>query len=702
MNKPVDPQPAQVLLTESERKKRYRECLSKANSLIAKEKFGAAKYQLSLAAALDPGQDLQQRIRECEDKAQRLIAAQEFARQGYRMEREKNLPEAIKAFGQSLEEWENKEIRALFRNLQNRLPKPSLGPAQAAESKHNYPEAIKIFREALALADVQSVRNRLGVCLCKAGFLQEAADLWQASRPSDPEGLYYFGWSLAKLGNSVEAVKTWARITDSPADFVAQKERVLRAALSSILRKAGDDAEFQTAYEDMRDILQLDNSPIVTNCFKHLCCDRIVKLWEREDYELIIELLLSQPDDLLDKQFRVIVLAKTFFRMAENQIDRLSDAITYCLTVFFNPKYLESIGFWRDTAPSDKVEIRGQLFLRLEAVFQKQRTGMGSLFPEEIRLHWETEKGAIEFLDQARQKLPELADFLSSPVFGERHGQSATIAAKLSGFEPLLGNNESYWSTGALFTEARTAMTLLHLGKIDEAEAALPRGQGDKFFDYCRQKVAFEAGFIKLNMGYSHSSKYFIRALPLIRRFVAYENRIIGLAQEIDHDLNHLIGMDEVLQVLVKNHRSPKLLTITSYVMSYKAEALYHTGSIKAREAEGILREALRLYRENEVAAAALRKLQTEGSLDELVRNLDKGNTRKAARIAADLPDARGRAMFFDFIVNLFEMQQEWPFSTEQRLHALRHLYDDCCLVDPRHPIVDRIDRKTKDLSGKK
>jgi tetratricopeptide (TPR) repeat protein len=123
-------------------RKRYRELLEKAEKLFQKEKFGSARHHFAEAHQIYPSEEVQKRIQTCEENARRMAQAQDLVRQGYQLERGKRLREALRTFQQSLEAWENQEIRTLVAKLQSKLPKPTLAPGYKAEAEQRYAEAI--------------------------------------------------------------------------------------------------------------------------------------------------------------------------------------------------------------------------------------------------------------------------------------------------------------------------------------------------------------------------------------------------------------------------------------------------------------------------------------------------------------------------------------------------------------------------------
>ena len=186
-------------LDDRESRKKYRELLEKAEKLFQKEKFGSARHHFGEAYQIYPSEEVQKRIQVCEENARRVAQAQDLVKQGYQLEREKKLKEALKAFQLSLNAWENKEIQTLVAKLQSKLPKPTLTPGHTAEADQRYAEAIERYREVLELGQNPEAKERMGICLVKQGAYAEAVSLLEPSPSQDPEVLYYTGYALARL-----------------------------------------------------------------------------------------------------------------------------------------------------------------------------------------------------------------------------------------------------------------------------------------------------------------------------------------------------------------------------------------------------------------------------------------------------------------------------------------------------------------------
>ena len=147
--------------------RKYRELLDKAEKYFQKEKFVSSKNLFIKASQIWETEEVLEKISVCKKNAHRLEKAQELLRRGYQLQKMKKLHDALLIFQQSLEFWDNREIRLLTEKLRSKLPKPSLAPAHKAEAEARYTDAIHCYMKALKYSENIEARNRLGICLVK-------------------------------------------------------------------------------------------------------------------------------------------------------------------------------------------------------------------------------------------------------------------------------------------------------------------------------------------------------------------------------------------------------------------------------------------------------------------------------------------------------------------------------------------------------
>jgi len=384
----------QSSLDDRENRNKYRELLEKAEKLFQKEKFGSAKHHFSEAHQIYPSDEVQKRILSCEENARLVAQAQDLVKQGYQLEREKKLKEALKAFQLSLNAWENKEIRALVAKLQSKLPKPTLTPGYQAEADQLYAEAIERYGEVLELEENHEAKNRMGICLVKQGDYGEAVRLLEPSpskdqetgrrgegekpqspgppvpRPpgppapqspsperQDPEVQYYAGYALARLGRYGEALRRWEIIGQDTPELAFQKQKLLEIAIRDLIHRSRLEGEFDQAWQETVSLLaSYPALPLVQDCVRSMCLYHLEELWLKENFKAMLDFCVSLNFDmgfascLRDlptmqdtgiEKFLPFILAKVYYHLAEtNAPEYLPDAITFWLTVIHNPKYM--------------------------------------------------------------------------------------------------------------------------------------------------------------------------------------------------------------------------------------------------------------------------------------------------------------------------------------------------------------------------
>lgn len=684
-------------MEDREAKKKYQELIERAENLFQKEKFGAAQYQFSLAYQIVPSEQIEKRIKTCEENAQKIARAQDLLKQGYQLEREKKLPESLAAFRQSLEIWENQEIRRVVEKLKSRLPRPSLAPALKAEAEHRLTEAINKYRDILKYSENEEALARLGICLTKAGEYAEGSSLLESSTLSTIEIHYYAGYALAKLGQYSRALNHWCRISEPPSEFEEQKKALFDLARRDLLKRSQDT--FDSSYQEAQHIFTLCSQPEVQECLKKMKLLYLQRLWAEENLEAMLSFLLSAAvrDDL--REYLPSILAKVYFRLAETNGRYLPEAISFWLTVIYNNRYREPSSHQKGERVAGQLNNQNiqdiqdiqDLYQRLENLVSYHKSKAESDFSLALRLHWETERDAVQFLVKMAQEEIELANLICTPSFAQEFHLSIHLLEILRGFQSKMDQDEQYWEIGSLFTEARLSVLLLKEGKLEEALARFPIEKEDPFIDYARQRLSFYLGKEKVRKGDAKGKKFFSQALPLLMKFPRYEKELIILAHEMSHDIQPLICLDEILQFILRTYRTEKLLKIASYTMSYKARLLFREEIIKIQDVEKIYLKALELYPKNAIAKKDLKLVRTESSLKEIERTLSRGNLKKAANIALQTGSQAAKKHFLDLAFIMVEEIEYSPLDKQQRKFFLSDLYDQCARIDSSHQILNEI-----------
>ncbi|MEW6381393.1 MAG: tetratricopeptide repeat protein [bacterium] len=681
-----------------ESRKKYQELLEKAEKLFQKEKFGSAKHHFGQAYQIWPSEEVQRRIHICEENAQRMARAQDLVREGYQLEREKKLREALKVFHRSLEAWDNKEIRAVVTRLLGKIPKPTLAPGYQAEADHRYAEAIERYREVMELEENPEARHRIGICLVKQGAYAEAVRFLESTSSQEPEARYYAGYALARTGQYSKALRQWESISQDTPELARQKQHLLEIALCDLRGRSRIEGGFDAAYQEAVDLLSCCPDPLVRASVRSMSLEHLEHLWTQGNFKAMLDFLLSLQSQGGYEDFLPFFLAKVYFRLAETAAEYLPQAITFWLTVIYNPKYQLPSGP-PAADDDDRRQMTGDLQDKLEQLIQHYKTSQGEEGLKEILSHWELERQSITFLHEAAHKEPSLAEILCTPDFAGHFGLSPLVLERLREVRSEWETDERFWTVGALFSSARSSYLLLHQGRLEEAMAALPAQEENEFIGYCRQKIFFRLGMKKLHKGETTNlKKYFTQAIPLIQRFQEYEKEIIQLAQKIEAEPEELVALDEVMQILVRHIKSREILDMASYIMSYKANTLHAKGLIKAQDVERICRKALDLNPDNEFARTGLREMESQHLVNEMARALGKGNVKKAAAIAASAQNEEIEEVFFDFVDTVLDEFDNAPLSREKKIFFLRDLYQNCEKVDPDHPVLDDILDELEDL----
>jgi tetratricopeptide (TPR) repeat protein len=377
---------AEGSLNDRANRKKYQELLEKAEKLFQKEKFGSARHHFGEAYQIYPFEEVQKRIQACEENAKRVVQAQDLVKQGYQLEREKNLKEALKVFQLSLNAWENKEVQTLVAKLQSKLPKPTLIPGHQAEADHRYAEAIERYGEVLELEENSEAKERMGICLVKQGAYAEAVRLLKPSPSQDPEVLYYTGYALARLRRYSEALRRWEMMGQDTPELAIHKQKLLEIATRDLIHRSRLEGEFDQAWQEAVNLLISHPAlPSVRNCVRSMCLYHLEELWLQEKFKAMLDFCATlQPLPMQDKEkrgdFLPFILAKVYYRLsAINAAEYLPDAITFWLTVIHNPTYMIPSALREEeglSAQASQDQLTRDLQQKLEQLVQTFKTNL--------------------------------------------------------------------------------------------------------------------------------------------------------------------------------------------------------------------------------------------------------------------------------------------------------------------------------------
>ncbi|MFH0926081.1 MAG: tetratricopeptide repeat protein [bacterium] len=683
---------------DREIKKRYQGLLARANDLFQKKKFGAARYHFNQALQMNPSPEIQKQILTCEENESRIARSQKLLKQGYQLQREKRIKEALEAFKLSLDAWDNKEISKIVANLKSKLPRPNLTLAYKFEAEGRYTEAIRYYRETLESSGDRNLKDRLGICLVKQGEYPEAVKILADSPSHEPDVIYHKGYALARLGYYFEAIKQWEYLFKDFSELNHQKENFLKIAVNDLLHRSKQEEGFDYAYQQLNNLLKDYPLPLFLDSINSMELDHLERLWEKERFKEMLDLLIGiEKRNGKETGFLPCFLAKVYYRLAEINVEYLPEAITFWLSVIYNPTNLFSL-----TDKNEKIDtqLAQDLEQRLERLIHDYQIKNEDL---SFSIHWELERESVLFLYETAQKEPSLAKLICTPAFAERFNLSRLILDKLHRLKPSWREDERFWVIGTLFSKARNSFILLKQGKLNEALAALPSRETGEFVDYCRQRISFQIGIENLRKKEATNlKKYFIQSIPLLQRFELYIKGFIKEALKIkdEDDLDRLIILDDVLQTLIRSVKTKGLLEIASYIMSYKAYALLNKEAIGVQDVARICNKALELYPDNEFAKHGLDEMGSEKAFDDVANAFKKGNIKKAANIVSSMNDERAEELFFKYIDNTLDNFDNYSYNKEEKISFLDDLYEGCLKVDPDNSTIDDILDKLEELEG--
>ncbi len=666
--------------------------LERAEKLFKKGSYALAKPAFEEINAVLKDEDIAEKIKICEKEITQQ-ETKELIKKGRRTLKKGNIREAIRCFEEAYrlcgEEWLPEKISSLKAELAGR---ESFEAAKDAEQSGDYEKAADLYEEALSVHETESkdLLLRRARILVKAGKYEDAVSIFGTLNVSDEGAVYDYGFALAKIKKYYDCLKVWDVIPEKDNAFSKQKSAV-RSLLAADLyecfenSKKGENTEWGRIYEQGKYLTDAAGQKELSGLAEYARYAWAGELWKAGQYDSVQKLLLPYP--LQMNAGTAEVYAKLFFRLADLSPEYLPEFTLFWLTALYSPETYKKLA--SDETRREKVR---------QALIQKGEDLIKKKYPDRPAAFacWNAEKKAVSTLNALRAGRPFQ---IGTPQFIRKFGKSEPVLEMIRNNRKFFSDTEHYLSTGAYYSSAGQSLFHLHNGNYEKAfeELPYPDKAADEFVIYCIERVYFEYGLYCLEKGEPGMGRYFETAAALFEKSPEYEKAFIDKAMS-SVDLHEMQWYENALSDIYSKRPVKKIGEALSIIMARRAIRMQNKRRLSLRGTEAVLKKALKLDTDNELARSSLESMQVELDLEDLIRAIEKHKINKACQIAVKSQHREVKDEFLDFIRYNVEHLDDPEIKDRERLFLLNDFAKWCARVDESHPLLKDIDKRLAQL----
>jgi len=678
--------------------------LERAEKLFKKGSYALAKPAFEEINAVLQDEDIAEKIKICE-KEITLLETKELIRKGRRSLKKGNLRDAIQYFEEAYrlsgEEWLPEKISSLKAEMAGRK---SFEAAKDAEQSGDYEKAAELYEEAISVNETESkeILLRRAHILVKAGKYEEAVSIFGTLNISDERAVYDYGFALAKIKKYYDCLKVWDALPEKNNTFSEQKKAV-RSLLAAELYECfenskrcvpkpglgnedkGGIAQWERIYEQGKYLTDTAGDKELSGLTEYARYSLAGDLWKTGQYDKVRELLLPYPSQM--NAGITEAYAKLFFRLAEMSREYLTEFTLFWLTALYSPETYIKL------APDETRREKTR-----QALIQKGEDLIKKKYPDcsAALACWKAEKKAVETLHSLAAGKPFP---VGTPRFIRKFGGSEPILEMIRNNREFFSDTELYLSTGAYYSSAGQSLFHLHNRNYEEVFEGLPISDkaADEFVSYCIERVYFEYGLYCLEKGEPGIGRYFETAAALFEKSPEYEKTFIDKAMSSDH-LHEMQWYENALAYIYAKRPVKKIGEALSIIMARRAIRMQNRRQLSLRSTEAVLKKALKLHTDNELARTSLESMQAELDLEDLIRAIEKHKINKACQIAVKSQHREVKEEFLDFIRYNVEHLDDPDIKDRERLFLLNDFAKWCARVDESHPLMKDIDKRLEAL----
>ena len=665
--------------------------LEKGEKFFQKGNYLLAKKEFEKLGALE--NDLLKKIEICHQEIQKQNA-RELLKRARKIEKGGNPQAAVKCFQEAHavlgEDW----IREKIEQLQNKTLEMDVHrSAKDAEAAGDYLRAAELYDRLISVGESEAMRLRKAICLARGEAYEDAVSAFKPLALEEPVHRYDFGFALAKTGRYAECLKTWEGIQSRDEGFLEQKSQVAVLLVSDLYAAFEKHEDPERLYKEGKYLMDAGyGSSGLSGMAEQSMFLRIGEMWEKEDYEGILEVLHQASLEMEPALLQLY--AKTWFKLAEKTGECGENLSMFWLSAVYSEAFESrfSDADLRDGA-------RAVLINWAEALVTDGEK-MDAAASGKISAQWSLERDVAGVFDGLGQD-PKNGGFLFlTPRLAAQTGKSGEMLAIVQRNRSFFKSNEDYLRTGCCYSPAWESFYHLMAGEYEKAVQTLIVGEKeDEFTDYVKGRVLFADGLSRLVRGKRPPDDYENTMLTFFETAPEYEEQFISAALDAE-DIHVLQRFEEVLTSIYATKHSPQSAKALSFVMSRRALEMISQNLINEKVFSLSLKKALEINPENEHARGLLRDSQSNLDMMALEKALGRQKMNMACKIVNGSGSDVVRKAFFDYFKRgLEEMDSELTTDSE-KIFYLNDFYKWCERVDEDHDILYEIEEKLEELEG--
>jgi len=673
----------------SQKKSKFQAAIERAEKFFIKENFPLALKELNKIDKKHQSKEIKEKINICLNEIKKT-KSKDLIKRARKFVKKRDLKSALKCFEEAYEmtneDWIKERINELSQDINGVEQKKS---AKEFEKKGQFLEAAAIYEEAYENYQNEKFLLNAGRCFVKGKKYEEALQIFEKIETKSYSAIYDKGYAYANTGQYLKCLKEWDKISIKNKELLKQKALIqsfLHAHVLECFNNKGDYEQifYEASYlmDSMQSEDELKNLKVIIEQSKyHL----IEILWKKEDFQLIRDLLIEDThntDPLITS-----ILAKTLFKLSQKNDNYLTDLSMFWLTALYNPDIFSSLG---DDNEGDK--IRDHLLQMVDEVI-KSHSDDYSL------QHWETEKKLTKLLN-GLIKVKNQTGWLYSPryalKFNKWEDMQQIIRENKDKFDDYFDDAEEYYHTGAYYSPAMKALFELRIGNYEKAMESLPQKMDktdDEFYNYGKLITTFYYGMYCITREKPLHVKFNEALIDLFKMVPKFKDKFLQEANDA-HTLKSLTIFEDLLGDIHKKSDSQSIKELLSLVMTRRGIKLYNQNKLTSKAMDTILKKALKLHPENELAHATHKENLIDLEVIEISKSFDRMKMNRACKIASESEHPKVKEFFFEFIERHLNSIDQKDFEYEERLYILEEMLHWTYQVDKEHPLVYELDKK--------
>ena len=719
--------------------KKYDQAVKKADQFFIKKNYQLAKVHFDTMLRLNP--DLKtdngfSEKRQLCHQEEILRLRKEGIKKGRNYEKKNKLSLALECFEQAFaiekEDWLENKISQLKETLTQSQVADLISDTQLNDD----PQAQLDNYSKLLASEPNNIllQKKMAQCFVKLEQYERAITLFlsiseqeqgQGQEPFSESDAYYWGYAYLQSNNLLLGLLQWSHIKPPHAqaeNIYGQVKALLPFAIEALKNSPEQEDIIKALYDYvclfeplLEPLLEQEGSD--HNDLQNLY---IQQLWKAHQYKNIHSIISSFPENISLEQLELYSKLYLKLSMEDDGDEFLEDTINFWLSAIYNEKLLYSLcSVQENEAEIDIFALQNQLLLKLEVIIN--RLEKKKCLAEQTKTLWEVQRGIVQLLSKLQNKSKSFKKNLNieffpcTPIFAKKFAINDSIyQLLLANRRYLMGKHnqfseDQYYECCAYFSPLSDDMiAAIHENELDALKSLSKHSYSNSddkdLLDYCQQKIAFQYAFRILSqrknskqVASAKLSKYFLQALPLIKKYPEYSDKLATLSLSDLDPIERYVHLSNIMEILVKDIKDTKFLQATAFSMMMKA-IYFHKSHTSIKVIQKLLLKAQSFDPDSYLVKEALDGIQFQMLFERFDHALDKGNTFQAASIVQESGSKELESSFFGFIEMSVSMAAFEFEDKDELAMAFNELYINCCRIDKNHPVTIKLGKQIEEF----